>query len=195
MTEDIKDIPVAPASASADRPVVCEADGDIVLSYSGGDPGTGGIARWYSDAGFTSLIGSGNDLTIAAPLLTSVYYVRFEADCGNSSAKSVTVTVNPNPAPTITGPDEVCLPGPAIFSTEVNAAYTYSWTITGGSASGSTTSDQLSVDYSVAGSGTVQVTVTDTVTGCSGTSAVQNIEIYDQPEIFEIQSNHKLLRR
>ncbi len=107
----------------------------------------------------------------------------------------MTVTVNPNPTPTITGPDEVCLPGPAIFSTEVNAVYTYSWTITGGSASGSTTSDQLSVDYSVAGSGTVQVTVTDTVTGCSGTSAVQNIEIYDQPEIFEIQSNHNLLRR
>ena len=175
--------------------MVCEGVGDVILSYTGGNPGTGGVARWYSDAGFTTLAGTGNNVTLPAPSATSTYYVRFEADCGNSSATTATVTVNPNPVPAVTGPDEVCLPGSAVFATAANAAYDYSWTITGGTAAGSTTSDQLSVDYAVAGSGTVQVMVTDTVTGCTGTSAVHTITIHDQPEIFEIQSNHKLSRR
>ncbi|HYW96959.1 MAG TPA: hypothetical protein VE870_15290, partial [Bacteroidales bacterium] len=132
---------------------------------------------------------------IAAPIVTSTYHVRFEADCGNSTEKTVTVTVNPNPVPVITGPDEACIPGSAAFTTPANADFTYSWTITGGSVAGNTTTDQLSVNYAVSGSASVQVLVTDTVTGCSGTSAVHNITIYDQPEIFEIQSDTKITRR
>ena len=192
VTENIKIAPVAPASANADRTEVCEGVGDMILSYTGGNPGTGGVANWYSDAAFTTGIGTGNNLSIPAPTITTDYYVRFEAECGNSAAKTVTVIVNLNPQPLVNGPDEVCLPGSAVFTTTANANYNYTWNITGGVASGSTISDQLIVDYALAASASVNVTVTDTITGCAGTSAVHNIEIYDQPEIFEIQSNNKL---
>ncbi len=77
VTVNIKDIPVAPSSASVDRTVICASDGDIVLSYSGGNPGTGGEARWYSDATFTTLVGTGNGITVAAPSVTTTLFRPF----------------------------------------------------------------------------------------------------------------------
>ncbi len=93
VTVTIKDISVAPASASVDRNDLCPADGNIVLSYTGGTLGDGATAEWYSDAAFTTNVGSGNDLTIATPAVTTTYFVRFEGDCNTTSAQNVTVTI------------------------------------------------------------------------------------------------------
>ena len=56
-----------PASASVDRNNLCPADGNIILSYAGGTLGTNATAEWYSDATFTTNVGSGNNLTLATP--------------------------------------------------------------------------------------------------------------------------------
>ena len=93
MTVNIKDISVAPASATVDRNDLCPADGNIVLTYSGGTLGTNATAEWYSDAAFTTNVGSGNDLTLATPNATTTYYVRFEGDCNTTAAQSVTVNI------------------------------------------------------------------------------------------------------
>ncbi len=86
----------APTSASVDNANYCDnaAPANITLSYSGGSLGTGATAEWYDDAAFTNNVGSGNNLTLAAPTTTTTYYVRFEGTCGNTTAQSVTVTVD-----------------------------------------------------------------------------------------------------
>ena len=56
VTVNIKDVSVAPTSASVDRNDLCPADGNIVLSYTGGTLGTNATAEWYSDATFTTTL-------------------------------------------------------------------------------------------------------------------------------------------
>ena len=48
-----------PDSATTDRNNLCAADGSIVLSYSGGNPGTNATAEWYTDAACTAHAGTG----------------------------------------------------------------------------------------------------------------------------------------
>ena len=93
VTVNIKDVSVAPTSASVDRNDLCPADGNIVLSYAGGTLGTNATAEWYSDATFTTSVGSGNNLTLATPSDTTTYYVRFEGDCNTTSGVNVTVNI------------------------------------------------------------------------------------------------------
>lgn len=75
----------------------------ITLTQTGGTLGTGASWKWYSDASFTTLVGTSvaadASLTIT-PIVTTTYYLRSEggtAPCaGNvASAASTTYTVNP----------------------------------------------------------------------------------------------------
>ena len=68
VTVNIKDISVAPASATVDHNDLCPSTGNIVLSYTGGTLGTNATAEWYTDAAFTTNVGSGNNLTLATPV-------------------------------------------------------------------------------------------------------------------------------
>ncbi|KPK79876.1 MAG: hypothetical protein AMS27_17585, partial [Bacteroides sp. SM23_62_1] len=83
----------SPLSASTDRNNICPGDGSIVLSYTGGMPGGGAVAVWYSDNYFMNKVGQDNNVTIASPDTTTEYFVRFEGTCDTTSAVSVTVTV------------------------------------------------------------------------------------------------------
>ena len=125
---------VPPDNASSNPADVCAGDGVITLSYAGGDPGSNGIAVWYDDDQFTSMVGTGNGLTVAAPAVTTTYYVRFEADCDISEAVSVVVNVWPLPVPVFTEMTEnTCTNGPLIrYVAGGLAGSTFSWNITNG---------------------------------------------------------------
>ncbi|KPK81263.1 MAG: hypothetical protein AMS27_15630, partial [Bacteroides sp. SM23_62_1] len=82
-----------PDLAMSDRDTICAGDGNIVLTYSGGTMTEGGNAQWYDDPVFSNHIGSGNDLVLPAPVITTTYYVRFEGVCDTTSGVSVTVVV------------------------------------------------------------------------------------------------------
>ncbi len=98
VTVIIKTQSVAPTGASVDNTDFCDGVfANITLSYTGVSLGTGATAEWYSDAGFATNVGSGQDLTIPAPAVTTTYYVRFEGDCNNTAAASVLVTIFQNP--------------------------------------------------------------------------------------------------
>ena len=133
-TVTVKAQTVDPVSASVDRSEVCSGDGSIVLSYTGGDLGSNGSAVWYDDALFTSSVGTGNNLSLAAPLDTTVYYVRFEADCDTSAAVSVQVDVLPTPAPTFEEKYEIACTGGPLYRYVAGgfAGSTYNWIIVGG---------------------------------------------------------------
>jgi gliding motility-associated-like protein len=90
---EVADLPIPPESAFSDRDSVCPGDGMITLSYSGGDPGTGGAAQWSSDPLFNNFVGTGNDLQLNAPFVSTTYYVRFENACATSSSVQASVEV------------------------------------------------------------------------------------------------------
>ncbi len=102
----------APTSASSSANSFCAGSiANITLSYSGGSLGDGANAEWYNDAALTNKIGSGQNLTIAAPLNTTTYYVRFEGNCNITSAVNVTVNVlelSTNPAGISITNDNTC---------------------------------------------------------------------------------------
>jgi hypothetical protein len=96
VTVTVDNASVAPTSAGVDFATYCDiaAPANIQLSYVGGSLGTGATAEWYSDATFTTSVGNGNNLSIAAPATSTTYYVRFEGTCGNTTAQSIAVNVD-----------------------------------------------------------------------------------------------------
>ncbi|MBA7561018.1 hypothetical protein ES708_02652 [subsurface metagenome] len=90
----INALTIDPDTAYADRDSICPGDGNITLSYSGGDPGSNGSAVWYADSALIAIIGTGNDMSIAAPVISTTYFVRFEADCDSSAAVGFRLSVN-----------------------------------------------------------------------------------------------------
>ncbi|NVO21681.1 MAG: SprB repeat-containing protein, partial [Bacteroidetes bacterium] len=82
---------VAPTSASVDRSVLCNDDnGNIILTATGG---SGTTLKWYTGYCGGTLIGTGNNLSIASPTATTTYYAAWENSCGLSTCSQVTVNV------------------------------------------------------------------------------------------------------
>ena len=79
------------------------------LTVTGGSLGDGADWFWYSDAGFSTLAGTGVTIGVD-PAVSTTYYVRAEGDCNNTAAVSQLVTVKvPSTAPTgisVTNNDE-----------------------------------------------------------------------------------------
>lgn len=157
-----------PISAFSNRDTVCAGNGSINLSYSGGSPGSSGMAHWYSDGQFTNLVGTGNNLEVPAPEVSTTYHVRFESSCDTSNSVSTSVTVLASPMPVfIETDDQGCISG--ISSRYVVSGLpgsTFDWRLTGGSVIAEY-GDSVIVDW---GSipGTYSISVTETaVSGCS----------------------------
>ncbi len=81
------------------------------LTVQGGSLGDGADWYWYSDAGFSTLVGTGVVISVD-PAVSTTYYVRAEGDCNNTNAASQLVTVRvPSTDPTginVTNDDDVC---------------------------------------------------------------------------------------
>jgi len=184
-----------PTSASVNRNNICASDGNIILTYSGGILGAGSVPEWYSDAGFSIHIGTGNNLLIASPSGSTTYYVRFEGVCGNSASVNISENINALPIPAIIGATEVCDPSTELYSTSFVSGHSYSWIVTGGTISGAADGNSVLVDWLGIGTGTVQVTEIIDSTGCQEITPLYNVNIFDIPVLPDINSDNKLIRR
>ena len=89
---------------------------------------------------------------------------------GCSKDTLLVVQVQPRPTPMITGPSTLCDGGTAVYSTPQIAGRAYAWRVSSrGSIQGSSTSDNISAQWSNAGSGldTVFLRETNVATGCA----------------------------
>jgi gliding motility-associated-like protein len=95
---------VAPTSATASITSYCTdaPPATITLTAGGGTVPSGGTVAWYTSSCGGVLVGNGSPLTIAAPSVTTEYFVRYEtALCGNTTCAATTVNVySPSTAPT-----------------------------------------------------------------------------------------------
>ena len=163
---------VAPTGAVATPPTICRGQ-STTLTQTGGTLGTGASWKWYLDAAFTQLVGSGTGPTGALsvnPVSTTTYYVRAEgtsSPCvGNTSGTSVTVTVNqPSVAPTgITATaNPICSGQPTTLTQTggtLGTGASYKWysdagfTVSAGSGPSITVSPVTSTTYYVRAEGT-----------------------------------------
>jgi gliding motility-associated-like protein len=178
VTVYVKDFSVPPVTASSDRDSVCPGDGFIILNYTGGSAGPGASAQWYSDQLFTLMVGSGNNLSIPAPLETTDYYVRFEGECDTTNAVMTTVYVYPSPQPKfIIQTDRLCPDTEAVlYVADGFAGSDYTWTITGG-VIGADLGDSVFIDW---GSqvGDYQLSFTEmTINGCVSGPVILDIHL------------------
>ena len=82
---------VAPASVSVNRQIVCNDDnGNIILTATGG---SGTTLEWFAGSCGSSVIGTGNNLSIASPAQSTHYFARWTNGCGSSACAEVTVSV------------------------------------------------------------------------------------------------------
>jgi hypothetical protein len=84
VTVNVLPLPTAPTNASVDRNEFCyDDDGNIVLTATGG---SGDELQWFTGSCGGTPAGTGNNLSIASPVLTTTYYVRWNsASCGASA--------------------------------------------------------------------------------------------------------------
>jgi len=96
--------PVAPTGITVSNNFFCANTlPNITLSVNGG---SGETARWFTGyCGSTDILGTGTSITIPAPTVTTVYYVRWENSCGVSPCAFTTVTVYPQPVVFFSGLD------------------------------------------------------------------------------------------
>lgn len=170
----IIEMPEPPLSASSDLTLLCsDHSGHIILTATGG---SGTTLRWYKDGCNTTLVGTGNNLSVPAPTQTTTYYAAWENSCGTSSCAEVVVEVLPE------------LQFNAAITTHISAynASDAEITITASGGNGDYTyaldggSPQTSSIFSGLSHGTYSITVYDS----HGCQATDNIIIPNALEII-----------
>lgn len=153
---------------------------------------------WYSDAGLTNVLATGNSYTPAAPTGTTPYYTTATATGTNtceSAATTVNITVNALPSVTFGALDTVCVNGSVVVLTQGSPA--------GGIYSGtgvSLVADEF--DPATAGVGTFTLTYDYTdgngcaasatsdivVDGCAGIEELNNeaVVLFPNPATSEV---------
>lgn len=106
---------------------------------------------------------------------------------GCDSTLQYTVVINAKPTPQITGADSVCQTVANTYTAPINSKYHYQWVAATGTITGATTSDSAVISFAQGGSHTIQLTITDTTTGCD--SAITHTVFVDSLPAGNISGN------
>jgi gliding motility-associated-like protein len=156
----VNPLPSAPSASSP--PAYCS--GDVIADLTAS--GTGGTLTWYSDAGLTTVAGTGSPFSSGASGTTTFYVTETAFGC-QGIATPVTITVNPLPsAPSATSPGSYCQGATAADLTANGTGGIYTWY----SDAGLTTVAGTGSPFTSGATNTTTYYVTETVAGCEGAS-------------------------
>ncbi len=103
-------------------------------------------------------------------------------NCTSATPTVYAVNVNALPVPGVSGATEICLNESESYSTESGMS-NYSWSVSGGTITSGSGTEEISVTWDTAGAGTVSVTYNDGK-GCpSATPGSLNVTVYDLPDV------------
>nr|MCU0472508.1 HYR domain-containing protein [Bacteroidales bacterium] len=166
-----------PSNFTSGPTQVCQGSGGYVYTV----PNVlGNTYNWTFTGSGHTINGTGNSVTIDfnSSATSGTLNVTATNSCGTSVPRTLVITVNTLPAPSIVGNLDVCANATGItYSTTNNPGNTYSWVVSGGVINGSTTGSSILVDWGGVGTGTVRVTETNPVTGCTFTTPFTNVTI------------------
>jgi uncharacterized Tic20 family protein len=107
----------------------------------------------------------------------------------SGDAVILTIIVDPLPTPVISGPATVCQnDAGVIYSTPPVAGNTYVWVVTGGIVTAGAGTNQITVTWTTAGLGSVQVTESITATSCATTVSIP-VQVNAKPVTSPIWHN------
>jgi hypothetical protein len=137
---------------------------DVTFTWESVNDATGYNFRLASDAGFTNIVASGNNLGTTSFNVTGLFkdrkyfwQVRTVGLQGLSNW-STAFNFTTIKAPVVSGPNSVCQSSQAVYSTEFFDFIDYQWTVTGGTIVGASTLSTVTVDWGTNTSGTAKVT-------------------------------------
>lgn len=167
----IKPVP-APAITGATSGCVAEQ-----TTYSTADV-LGSTYTWTVNGG--SITSGQGTHTITVSWGTGARSISVEEDNG---ACKTTTSVNVKPNPVISGSTSACQNIAGImYSTAGNSGHTYSWAITGGTINSGANTNQVSVTWTNATSGSLTVTETSPLT-CATTTSAFTVSIFTKPAV------------
>ncbi|MFH1297454.1 MAG: T9SS type A sorting domain-containing protein [Bacteroidota bacterium] len=177
------------AGTIAGNQTICANTAPALLT---GTAPTGGTTpytyQWQSSPNGTTWtnIAGATALTYQPPVLTATTWYRLNqtsaSGCGTVPTNTVTITVNPLPVPTITGPASVCIYSSGNVYTTQTGMTNYIWTVSaGGTISGGTGTNAITVTWTTSGAETVSVIYTNS-NGCTANPVtVYNVTVNPLP--------------
>ena len=149
---------------------ICEGD-NIVLTASG-------AANYIWSTGDSTASSSVTPSLSGSPHTYTV--IGSTGGCSDTASVVITVVATP-PPPVITGPASVCegTTG-SIYSITSDPSATYTWSVNGGIIASGQGTQQITVDWGTAGSGSVSVTETNS-TNCPSQPFVLNVTVNPVP--------------
>ncbi len=153
---------VAASSLNKTNDDFCNGTSTATLTQTGGSLGTSAVWKWYSDPGYTMLVGTGSGASASitvSPSATTTYYLRAEgatAPCAAiTESGNVIVTVKQRPTASLSGSQNLCN-GSATLTLTVTGTGTISGTLSDGTAF-SGTAPTITVNVSPAATTTYTV--------------------------------------
>ncbi len=142
-----------------------------------------GVNNTWSVSGgtYTQLSAESIEVTWGASGQGTVSITQSTEQGGCSTDNTLNVTINDLPDPQISGNTEVCSEAAETYTSNAGTDESSSWVVTGGTISGSSTDNSLTVLWGDTGSGTITLTVTNNTTSCEK-ETTQNININDLPD-------------
>jgi hypothetical protein len=123
---------------------------------------------------------------------TTVTYTATDAS-GLTDICTFDVNVAAAPQPVITGSTQVCTPVQETYTVIDPGTHTFSWAVTNGAISGSSTNPEVTIDWTGTTQGNLEVTITSG-SGCTNTNTI-TIDKYATPTNGNINSSNSLIRR
>jgi len=176
ITEDIViSGPIAPVAGT--NATYCDGDPLTDLTATAG---SGGNLTWYSDAGLTTIIGTGTSFTPTNTIGSTSYFVTETIGGCESNATEIIITINPIPsAPVISGTASYC-EGDLIsdLTAIAGSGGTLTWYSDAGLTNVLGTGTSLPITSSL---GTTTYYVTESIGNCTGLAGSGDITVLPNP--------------
>ena len=99
----------------------------------------------------------------------------FVSSTGCNASTTANINVNPVPSPSVQGPGTACETSTQTYTTALVGGHSYNWNVTGGTIATGQGTNQITVTWGAAGSGSVSVTEQITSSGCQLTNVLSVI--------------------
>jgi hypothetical protein len=134
--------------------------------------------------GFSDAIGTNSDIDYVPGVLTQTTWFRRTVSagvCPSVTSSVVRALVNPYPTPIVSGKTAICENNATTYATPSNVGRTYVWNVSGGSITNGQGTSDITVNWGLAGSGTVSVSDSINVTGCKVTTSPYSVTLNAYP--------------
>lgn len=162
---------------------------DVTLDWNSALNATAYDVQLATDAAFTNIVDSATDITLTELEVTGLFYqtkyywrVRSKNDIGSSTWSTVYSFTTIKTAD-FTGNMTVCENDEVMYSTDASAVIDYNWSVIDGTIIGSSTTKDVVVKWTTAGTGILKLIRTSAEWGTYTDSVIKNITVNPKVDV------------